>query len=312
MTKRVFGVVLGIVAFAASGAARQRPNLSATWAASPDAPRTLPAAPSPTMGARFAIRIEGDALTLTRPTRDDSMAVTFTLDGTRSSYSIPGRLCEGESEVMETATWEGDALALTVVGRVPAGGGATSPLSVKRLMRLDGDTLVEEAAIAQQGGGTRQVATVYKRADPSPPHNPGPARSPAAPATIAQVAWIAGFWSGPNGTVNVEERWTAPASGGMIGVGRTLRGSATLASFEFLCMAERSGTLVYAAMPDARSPATLFTLTAVTADSATFENPAHDYPKLIRYAKRPDGSLETTISGAANQRAVTMVLKRQE
>ena len=311
MTKRLLGVCLGVAALASSGAAQQRPNLTGTWAASPDAPKTLPAAPSPTMGARFALRIDGDALTLTRPTRDDSMAVTFKLDGTRSSYWIPGRLCEGESEVMETATWEGDAPALTVVGRVPAGGGPTAALSVKRLMRLDGDTLVVEATVAQQGGGTRQVASVYKRADPMPPPKPAAAPIKGPAATIAQVGWISGFWSGLNGTNNVEERWTPPASGGMIGVGRTLRGTA-LSSFEFLCMAERSGTLVYAAMPDARSPATLFTLTAVTADSATFENPAHDYPKLIKYTKRPDGSLETMISGAANQRTITLVLKRQE
>jgi hypothetical protein len=51
-------------------------------------------------------------------------------------------------------------------------------------------------------------------------------------------------------------------------------------------------------------------LTSITADAATFENPSHDYPKLIRYAKKPDGSLETTIAGESGQRAQSVTLKK--
>ena len=96
----------------------------------------------------------------------------------------------------------------------------------------------------------------------------------------------------------------------MIGVGRTLRGAA-LGSFEFLCIAERDGTLVYIAMPDARTPATFFTLTSITADSATFENPSHDFPKLIRYSKLADGSLQTTISAGGTSKPTSFRLKKQ-
>ena len=59
-------------------------------------------------------------------------------------------------------------------------------------------------------------------------------------------------------------------------------------------------------------PATDFLLTRVDATSATFENPSHDFPKMIRYAKRPDGTMEAVISGAAGQRSQTFVFKRQE
>jgi hypothetical protein len=96
----------------------------------------------------------------------------------------------------------------------------------------------------------------------------------------------------------------------MLGIGRTLRNT-QLSSFEFLCISERGGSLVYTAMPNGRSPATHFTLTAVSDDSATFENPGHDFPKVIRYGRRPDGSLETTISGEGGQRAQSFVLRRQ-
>jgi hypothetical protein len=96
----------------------------------------------------------------------------------------------------------------------------------------------------------------------------------------------------------------------MIGVSRTIRGT-TMNAFEFLCIVERDESLVYLAMPNGRTPATEFVLTQLTPDSATFENPSHDYPKAIKYSRRADGALETAISGAANQRVVTVVLKRQ-
>ena len=96
----------------------------------------------------------------------------------------------------------------------------------------------------------------------------------------------------------------------MLGIGRTLRNGG-MASFEFLHIAERDGSLVYTALPNGRTP-TDFTLTEISSNSATFENPAHDYPTVVRYARRGDGSLETTISGANNQRAQSFVLKRQE
>ena len=95
----------------------------------------------------------------------------------------------------------------------------------------------------------------------------------------------------------------------MLATARTLRGTA-MTGFEFLCIAERNGGLVYTALPNARTPATDFTLTTITADSATFENPGHDYPKLIRYSRRADGTLETTIGGDAKQRTETVVLKK--
>ena len=154
------------------------------------------------------------------------------------------------------------------------------------------------------------------------PQTPRPCRAtPATPAsttgtaakasaTIADVAWIGGTWIGTAGPVTVEERWTPSAGGAMLGIGRTLRGGA-MTAFEFLCISERDGGLVYTALPNARTPATDFTLTSFTADSVTFENPAHDFPKLIRYSRKPDGTLETTVSGGGSARGESFILKRQ-
>jgi hypothetical protein len=117
---------------------------------------------------------------------------------------------------------------------------------------------------------------------------------PSARGTLANMAWLPGNWVGGNGPVTFEERWTPPAGGAMLAVARTLKGDRMVA-FEFLRIVERDGSLVYIAQPEGRPP-TEFILTAITADSATFENPMHDFPKMIRYAKRRDGSLEARVS----------------
>ena len=126
-------------------------------------------------------------------------------------------------------------------------------------------------------------------------------------ATVAQLAWLAGTWSGGDGPVRFEERWTTPAGGAMLAVSRTLKGD-RMVSFEFLRIVERDGSIVYIAQPGGRPP-TEFALTAITADSATFENPTHDFPKMIRYSKLADGSLEARVSDGS-QKGETFLFKK--
>ena len=130
---------------------------------------------------------------------------------------------------------------------------------------------------------------------------------PAARGTLTQLAWLAGTWTGDGGPVIFEERWTPAAGGAMLAVSRTVKGDRMVA-FEYLRIVEREGGLVYIAQPNGRPP-TEFTLTGITADSATFENPMHDFPKMIRYTRRADGSLEARVSDGS-QKAETFVFKR--
>lgn len=302
-----------LLASLAAAPLAQQPDFNGTWIATTDAARDVPAAPSPVFGARFAIKQEAGNITLTRTGRDGIFAVTLPLGGADVRWRVPGRVCEGDSERIEKIAVEEGGLAYTLVGTVAAGATEPRVINVNYLLRPEGsDTISVHGTMAQQGE-RKAVATVYRRS--SEPMVAAPAAAPPAvkgiPARIAQAEWIAGTWigSGPN-TLSVEERWTPSASGAMLAIGRTLRGP-QMASFEFLCIAERDGSLVYSAMPNARSPATLFMLTSLTADSATFENPAHDYPKLIRYTRLPDGSLQTTISAGGEVRAQSFVFKRQ-
>jgi hypothetical protein len=133
-----------------------------------------------------------------------------------------------------------------------------------------------------------------------------PRREPVR-ASIAQLGWLPGVWRGDAGPVSYEERWTPAAGGTMLAVSRTLRGD-RLAAFEFLRIVERDGGLVYIAQPQGRPP-TEFVLTSVGADSVTFENPSHDFPKMIRYARRADGRLEARVSDGG-QRGETFVFAR--
>jgi hypothetical protein len=143
---------------------------------------------------------------------------------------------------------------------------------------------------------------------------PRPACRPDAAAASAsqldRLSWLAGVWVGASGTTTIEERWTPPAGGAMLAVSRTVTNGA-MTAFEFLCIVERDGGLVYAAMPNGRSPATEFRLTKLDDAGATFENPAHDFPKMIRYTRRDAATLEAVVSGSSGENAEKFVFKRQ-
>jgi hypothetical protein len=138
-----------------------------------------------------------------------------------------------------------------------------------------------------------------------------PVQDRAAPAraAIVDLGWLAGDWGGTQGRATIEERWTPAAGGAMLAVSRTIKDD-RLAAFEYLRIVERDGGLVYIAQPNGRPP-TEFVLTGMTPDSATFENPTHNFPKMIRYTRRPDGSLEARISGAGGERPQAFVFTRQ-
>jgi hypothetical protein len=168
--------------------------------------------------------------------------------------------------------------------------------------------LVETTTTSPQGEVSK-VATIYKKSnDPPPAVSPPPVK--VAAASLSQMSWLSGNWAGTSGTTATEERWTAATGGAMHAVSRTMRAT-SLTAFEFLCIAERHGGLVYTAMPNARTPATDFFLTAIDATSATFENPLHDFPKSIRYVLKPDGALDAIVSGEAGQRSTTFTFRKQ-
>ena len=286
--------------------ASQRPDFSGTWTLPPDAPLSPSGQPAtaPGFGPTINIRQDANAITISKMIGGASVHVTHPVDGTESRSRTPGLLCEGDSETRWTATWEGDALLTTFLGSQLPGASAPTKTEVKALFRLHAaDTMVIETTLPAAGGRQpRTLRTTYRKTGPPIEAPPPPVRSTAA--RISQLEWLGGTWMGMAGMTTFEERWTPPAGGTMLAVSRTLRGGA-MSAFEFLCIVERNGGLVYQAMPNGRQPATDFTLTRIEPRSVTFENPAHDFPKMIRYTLGPDGALEAVVGGSESQKPQT-------
>jgi hypothetical protein len=119
-------------------------------------------------------------------------------------------------------------------------------------------------------------------------------QAPAPAPAIRDVAWISGCWDLTRNARHVVERWTPPEGGTMMGVSRTVNDGKTT-EWEFLIIREGAGGLEYVAKPS-RQPEATFTSTRVTANEAVFENPAHDFPKKIVYARAGD-TLTAAIEG---------------
>ena len=295
-----------------AASAQSRPDFSGTWtlpADAPPGPGGKPA-PAPGYGPQINIQQTATSVTISRSIGGPIVHVTHPLDGSESRSVRPGALCRGDLQSFWTAHWEGDTLVTVMVGSRSAGATTPTKTNVRANFRMPAaDTLLVEMPIRSGTGAPETRSTRYVRTGPPAAVPPAPAAA-AVRAHVGQLEWLAGTWVGTTGTTAIEERWTPGGGGSMLAVSRTLRGS-VLTEFEFLCITERNGGLIYQAMPNGRQPATDFTLTQIDASSATFENAANSFPKMIRYSLSPEGTLEAVISGADPQDARTFRFKKQ-
>ena len=116
----------------------------------------------------------------------------------------------------------------------------------------------------------------------------------AAPAWAAEpvgerFAFMAGCWSGSKGATTFQEQWTTASPDLMLGMSFTTKPQKPI-EFEFLRIETKGGAPTYMAQPQG-APPTPFVLseTDSTADTATFVNMAHDFPKRVAY-KKGDGA----------------------
>jgi hypothetical protein len=114
---------------------------------------------------------------------------------------------------------------------------------------------------------------------------------------VGELAWMAGHW-GPEAAskkVASEEHWIAPAGGMMLAVSRTIAGGKVV-QFEFLRIETRADGIYYVAQPGGKPPVA-FKLTKAGKNSATFENPTHDNPKIITYQLDGTNGMVATLEG---------------
>ena len=117
-----------------------------------------------------------------------------------------------------------------------------------------------------------------------------------APPTLADLAFMAGCWRGPSADgATIEEYYTAPSDNLMLGLSRyTKNGRVT--GYEFTTIAREGATIVLTPRPSGQEPVP-FRLTRVDSAGAVWENPAHDFPKLIAYRRASGDSLVARIEG---------------
>ena len=120
--------------------------------------------------------------------------------------------------------------------------------------------------------------------------------SEAIKADIADLAWISGAWKGDGLGGKVEEHWTAPAGGAMLGMFRLVSGQGRATVFELCLIEQVEEHIVYRFRhfgpqhkpwepPD--QPLT-FHLTRLTEYEAVFECQGEQDPKRLTYRRVGD------------------------
>ena len=105
------------------------------------------------------------------------------------------------------------------------------------------------------------------------------------PPTLEALRFMVGSWAAELDGVAMEEWWTEPAGGVMLGLHRDVRPGKP-AFFEYLRVEATDDGLVYMASPAGREP-TPFRLVELDGERVVFANPDHDFPQRIVYWK-PD------------------------
>jgi hypothetical protein len=233
----------------------------------------------PPMSSTFSLRSEEGAVILVSGHGSGHRDVRVALDG--SSTEIPGEKTIARYRgAWKAGVFEYETEFVRVSGDAPDG-------LIAKEFRVTPEGLL--VRVTTGSPATSESVGLYRHAQDIP--LPAPAK-----ASIVDLEWLAGAWvgsRGEGGSTSLEERWSPPLGGAMLGVSRTVsRGS--MRAFEFLRVVERDGGLVYIAQPGGAAP-TEFVLTELGDTRAVFDNPRHDYPKRIVYELSAEGGLSATI-----------------
>jgi len=118
---------------------------------------------------------------------------------------------------------------------------------------------------------------------------------------VQHLAWLQGCWRIDAGNRIVEEQWSAPRGGTLLGSSRTVRDGKTI-EHEFVIVRETAdGRLAYEVSPSGRAP-TVFTSISLDEGGVVFENLQHDFPQRVAY-QRKGSDLLAWIEGPAKNSA---------
>jgi hypothetical protein len=144
------------------------------------------------------------------------------------------------------------------------------------------------AALLRPGTGVASPA--------SAPPSAAPSARPSAP--LDGLGWITGCWASEGDDAGSGEVWLPPAGDILLGVSRTVRRGRTVAHEFMQIRSGADGRPVFVARPSGQAEGR-FVLQRAAAESAWFENLAHDFPQRVGYWR--DGArLRARIEGSLN------------
>ena len=115
------------------------------------------------------------------------------------------------------------------------------------------------------------------------------------PSSLPLLHWMAGSWGASIDGVEMEEHWTTPRAGIMLGVHRDVFASGK-GFFEFLRIEDGPDGPVYLASPLGRE-ATPFPMVEIGDRRAVFANPDHDFPDRITYWMKDGDTICVRVEG---------------
>ena len=168
MGKRILATAATFVLACAVGMyAQARPDFSGKWVMDP--PPAADAGGGGRGGGRggggggnpfgpeFTAKQDAKVLTVTRTQGDQTVTMTFNLDGSESKNMVAGR--GGQQEQVSKATWDG--AKLVIVTSLNFGGNAVEQ---RRVLSMEGGNLVLEQTQPGRGGGEPTTTKVtYKK-----------------------------------------------------------------------------------------------------------------------------------------------------
>ncbi len=241
----------------------------------------------PPMSVKFRLRVEKDAVVYPRPRGDERI----TLDG-----SIIEKEDGEEFITRHHGEWKHGWLEYTMERIRQADN--ESIFVLKRVFRP-----VEEGMLVYVfSNRTQKKVALYSHPDKI--DLPEPAK-----AKISELSWLAGAWVGEKNSSTIEERWTPPKGGAMLGISRTVKHE-RMSAFEYLRIVEREDRLIYIAQPGGK-PATEFVLTEIGQSRAVFLNPRHSYPQRIIYELKNEEVMTASIGWAKGGRLQSFTYKTE-
>ncbi len=117
-------------------------------------------------------------------------------------------------------------------------------------------------------------------------------------ADMPSLDWMAGCWTMQSGATRIDEQWSRPAAGMMLGMSRTIKQERTV-FHEFMRIEIQDGTPSFTPRIGIPMAPVSFRAIKQTANEVVFENLTHDFPQRVMY-RRDGDALFARIEGSKN------------